>query len=158
MVGLFVGLLQTVVCIITGLVISLASNIGFISIGNILLLIVSQLPMLIINIFFGILFGIVLNDKSAPGLSSVFITLAGMLGGCWMPIETMGGFLTICRLLPFYPSVYIGRGITGAINSVGQTYTFDKVAELGLIPILIFMIGSTVLACIAFKRNMVSDK
>ena len=88
----------------------------------------------------------------------MFISLAGILGGCWMPIETMGGFETFCRFLPFYPSVYIGRIITNAKNALGIAYSFNDVAGLGLIPIILFMISSIVLAIIAFKNNMVSDE
>ena len=131
LVGLIIGLLQTIVCVIAGFIISLISNVGFISIGNILLLIVSQLPMLITNIFLGILFGTIFNDKTAPGICSVFISLAGILGGCWMPVETMGGFETFCRCLPFYPSVCIGRIITNATNALGTIYSFNKIAWLG---------------------------
>ena len=149
LVGLFIGLLQTGVCIITGFIISLISNIGFITIGNIVLLIISQLPILITNIFLGILFGTIFNDKSAPGICSVFISFSGILGGCWMPF---------CRFLPFYPSVYIGRIITNSTNALGLAYSFDNIAILGLIPIFIFMFGSIILTIIAFKKNMVSDK
>ena len=142
----------------SGFIISLISNVEFISIGNILLLIIAQLPILITNIFLGILFGTTFNDKSAPGICSVIISLAGILGGCWMPIETMGGFETFCRFLPFYPSVYIGRIITNSKNALGITYSFNNVAGFGLIPISLFMIGSIFFAIIAFKKNMVSDK
>ena len=158
LVGLFIGLLQTVVCIIAGFVISVISNVGFVSVGKILLLIVSQLPILVTNIFLGILFGTIFNDKSAPGICSVFISLAGILGGCWMPIETMGGFETFCRFLPFYPSVYIGRIITNATNALGTQYIFNRVASLGFIPIFVFMIASIMLTIFAFKKNMVNDK
>ena len=157
-VGLIVGLLQTLVCIITGFIISLISNVSFISISSVLLLIIAQLPVLITNIFLGILFGTIFNDKSAPGICSVFISLSGILGGCWMPIETMGAFELFCRFLPFYPSVYIGRIITNSTNAIGITYSFNNVAFLGLIPIFIFMLGSIILTVVAFKKNMVSDK
>ena len=156
-VGLIVGLLQTIVCIITGFVISLINQGEFISIWNILLLIVSELPILIINIFLGILIGTVFNDKAAPGICSVSISLSGILGGCWMPIETMGEFETFCRVLPFYPSVYIGRIITGASDALNEIYTFNDVALLGFIPIGIFMIGCVILAIVMFKKSMVSD-
>ena len=139
-------------------IIQLISNVGFISIGNILLLIIAQLPILITNIFLGILFGTIFNDKSAPGICSVFISLAGILGGCWVPIETMGAFEIFCRFLPFYPSVYIGRIITNSTNVLGITYSFNNVAGLGLIPISVFMVASIVLTIIAFKKNMISDK
>lgn len=157
LVGLFIGVLQTVVCIIAGFIISLISSAGFISIADIFLLTVSQLPILITNIFLGILFGSLFNDKSAPGICSILISLAGILGGCWMPVETMGSFESFCRALPFYPSVYIGRIITGATNALGSAYTFTSIAGLGLIPIGIFMAASVGLSIFAFTKNMVSD-
>lgn len=157
-VGLIIGIIQTIICIIAGLVISLISNVNYIDLGDIALLILSQLPILTTNVFLGILFGTIFNDKTAPGICSVFISLAGILGGCWMPIETMGAFESFCRFLPFYPSVYIGRIITGAISSFGNVYTFDNVASLGLIPIIIFMLSGIILTIFAFKKNMVSDK
>ena len=97
------------------------------------MLILSQIPILIFSVFIGILLGIIFNDKSAPGVCSVFISLAGILGGCWMPLESMGAFETFCRFLPFYPSVYIGRIITNSKNALGITYSFNNVAILGLI-------------------------
>jgi len=158
LVGLFIGLLQTIVCVVTGFIISLISNVGFIPIGNIVILIISQLPILIINIFLGILFGTIFNDKSSPGICSVFISLSGILGGCWMPVEAMGAFETFCRFLPFYPSVYIGRIITNSTNALGVSYSFNCVASWGLFPISIFMIISITLAIIAFKKSMLSNK
>lgn len=158
LVGLFIGILQTVVCVITGLVISLISSVNYLSIGSILLLFVSQLPILITNVFLGVFIGTILNDKSAPGICSIFISLAGILGGCWMPIETMGGFESLCRILPFYPSVYIGRVITNSYNAFGQVYAFNSIAILGLIPISVFTLASVVLTIVAFNKNMASDE
>lgn len=157
-VGLFIGIMQTFICILTGFVFSLISNSGFIPFVNILLLIISELPILITNIFLGILFGTLFNDKTAPGICSVFISISGILGGCWMPVETMGNFETFCRILPFYPSVYIGRIITNATNALGKFYSFDSKALLGLIPLAIFMLASIFLSIFTFKKNMVSDK
>ncbi len=157
-VGLFVGLIQTVICIITGLIISSITATDFVSFLNILLLIVSQLPLLITDICLGILLGTLFNDKSAPGVCSVLISVSGILGGCWMPIETMGSFETFCRILPFYPSVYLGRIFTKATNAIGSAYTFDNIAAIGLIPIFSFMTASMILTVVAFKKSMVSDK
>ena len=75
-----------------------------------------------------------------------------------MPVETMGAFESFCRILPFYPSVYIGRIITNATDAFGYLYSFDSVACLGLIPIFTFMIVSVITTIIAFKKNMISDK
>lgn len=157
LVGLVIGVCQTVVCILAGFVISLVSSDGFLSIFDVLLLMVSQLPILITFIFLGVLFGTIFNDKTAPGICSVLISLAGILGGCWMPVETMGSFESFCRILPFYPSVYIGRVLSGASNALGNRYVFDSVAGLGLLPIGVCMIASILLSVVAFHKNMVDD-
>ena len=157
LVGIVVGLLQSLMCVLAGLVVSIISAESFLSIGKILLLIISQMPIMIINVFLGVLFGTIFNDKSAPGICSVFISISGILGGCWMPIETMGGFETFCRFLPFYPSVFIGRIITSAQNALGVKYLFNDVAWLGLIPIVLCLLLSVVFTIIAFNKNMVSD-
>ena len=156
-VGLFIGILQIVICIVSALIISLITKVSFPNFGQIILLSLSQLPMLITFTFLGILFGVAFSDKSAPGLCSVVISLAGVLGGCWMPIESMGEFAIFCRCLPFYPSVILGRITTGASNAFGIVYQFDYVARLGLIPLLLFALAGVIASFVAFKKNMVSD-
>lgn len=157
LVGIIVGVLQNCICVLSAFIISLITKVEFLSLGQILLLCVSQLPLLITFVFLGVLFGTIFNDKSAPGISSVVISLTGILGGCWMPLESMGGFESFCRCLPFYPSVYLGRIITGATNVFGKTYAFDSVAAWGLLPIAICLIASVLLSVLIFKKNMVSD-
>ncbi|MCM1439107.1 MAG: ABC transporter permease [Roseburia sp.] len=160
-----VGVGQEVVCLLCGYIISLIVGGGFFSFGAAVLLMLEMMPMLIISIAFGIFFGSVLNDKSAPAISSVFISAAGILGGCWMPLDTMGGFETFCRFLPFYPSVYLGRVITGGthagvdpVSGVAAPYSFDTVAKLGFIPIAVFLVAGIALAIFSFRRNMSGDK
>ncbi|MBR2375657.1 MAG: ABC transporter permease [Clostridia bacterium] len=157
LVGVLIGILQIVLCFVAGLILSISAGVQFLSVGEILLLTLWQMPMLIMNVFLGVLFGTLFNDKTAPGICSVFISFAGILGGCWMPIESMGAFETFCRCLPFYPSVYIGRVITNAQNSFGVSYAFDNVALLGIVPIALFMGLSILLTVVAFKKNIVSD-
>lgn len=157
LVGLIIGLIQTIVCIVTGYIISLFSHTEYVPFINILLLVVSQLPILITFIFFGIIFGTIFNDKSAPGLCSIIISMAGMLGGCWMPLDTMAGFENFCRIIPFYPSVYIGRITTVATKTLGEHYIFDNIAIWGVVTIITFMILSIVLAIFIFKKKMTND-
>ena len=75
-----------------------------------------------------------------------------------MPLETMGGFETFCRFLPFYPSIQIGRAVTKGVSAFGTIYTFDSVALLGIIPIAIFLTASIILSFIFFKKDMTSDR
>lgn len=155
---LAVGVGQEIVCLFVGWIISLIAGGAYFSFGAAMLLMLEMLPMLLFCIFTGIFFGSVLNDKAAPGISSVFISAAGVLGGCWMPLDVMGGFETFCRVLPFYPSVYVGRVITGATHSYGDVYAFDSIASLGLIPIFVFLAAGVVLALVAFRHNMKGGK
>ena len=157
-VGIIIGAMQTLTCIACGLIISLITKVAFISFLGVILMVASQIPALLIFVFLGILIGTLFGDKSAPGVCSLFINVAGILGGCWMPLETMGKFELICRFLPFYPSVYIGRAATAARDSLGEIYQFDKVAWLGIIPIIIFLITSVALSIAFFERSMTSDK
>lgn len=157
-VGLLIGICQNIICVLVGFVISRFTSVNFISIGEILLLLISKLPILIICVFLGISVGSLFTDKSAPGISSVVISLAGILGGCWMPLESMGGFAEFCRFLPFYPSVYIGRFITNSTDSFGLAYTFNNIAKFGLVTIIIYMILSVLLSYISFKKSILRDE
>ena len=156
--GFVIGIIQAILCVFTGFILSLIMQSSYFSFGASILLILSQLPILLICIFLGILFGSLLNDKSAPAVTSIFISASGILGGAWMPLDTMGGFETFCRFLPFYPSVYIGRTITGALHTYPSTpYVFDNVAYLGLIPIGIFLILGITFSVLVFKKQTTTD-
>lgn len=151
--GFFLGIIQMLVCITTSYIIGFSTVLGFfINIGEALLLMISCLPALILFIMTGILFGTLFNDKSAPGFSSIIISLSGMLSGAWMPIEIMKGFDTFCMFLPFYPSTLLGRSAIGTIPTTFQN-TF-----LPLIIVLLYTMIITTLALFAFKRMMKKDK
>ena len=55
-VGIVIGLAQTLICVLCAFIISLITGEAFISFGQIILLTLTQLPMLLINVFLGILF------------------------------------------------------------------------------------------------------
>ena len=158
LLGLLIGILQTVLCIVAGFIISLFTGVTFFSLAQIFLLVLTQLPMLIINVLLGIIFGTIFNDKTAPGVSSIIISTSGILGGCWMPLEVMGGLESFCRCLPFYPSVFLGRIVTQATNSLNTIYVFDSKAILGLITIFAYMLLCILLSCLLFKQSMKNIK
>lgn len=159
-----IGVAQAFVCVGTGAILAAIVGADYFSFGAALLLVLSQLPILLFCVFLGILFGALLSDKSAPGLTSVFITASGILGGAWIPLDTMGNLETFCRFLPFYPSVTLGRIITGARHSVSDyetmyaaPYTFDRAAKLGWIPISAFLLATVVLSFVVFRGQMKKD-
>lgn len=156
---LAVGVVQEFVCIFSGWIIALAVGAEYFTFGACLLLALAELPMLLISVFIGIFFGSALGEKSAPGICSVFISASGILGGAWMPLDAMGGFESFCRFLPFYPSTYLGRVITGATHTLPDTmtgetiaYSFDIVAKLSLVAIAVYLVLSAVLALLFFNR------
>lgn len=120
------------------------------SITGLLLCMLALLPSAIMYIGFGILFGTLLSDKSAPGICSIIIAGAGMLGGIWMPVEVMGGtFLKVCDFLPFRPGVVVARCAFS-----GDYHDFTKF----LVEILGYGVVLYVLAIIIFRIKMKSDQ
>lgn len=158
-----IGLVQSVICVILGYIFGYISNTGFIPVYKSLLLIVGMIPIMSINIFIGMIFGAILNDKAAPGISSIFISLSGVIGGCWMPLETMGDFEKICMIFPFYPSVYLGRCITKAphviLDEFGNTtyYSFSDRGILFLIITFIYFIVIGLLTILFFNKRLKND-
>ena len=153
-----IGILQAFVCIACGALFGVILDQPYFGFGAAMLLVLSQMPMLLICVFGGILLGSCLNDKAAPGVTSALITVSGLLGGCWMPLDVMGKLETICRFLPFYPSVYWGRIITGALHTqtgeAAMPYVWDRVASLGIMPVAVFLVAAILLSFVAFRAQM----
>jgi len=141
---------------IPGLVIALAQVIFcFAASATIAVFLCGTLVLFPLSIFFiamGIFFGTVFSEKAAPGMSSLIISLSGMLSGAWMPLETMKAFGTVCRFLPFYPSVRIGREAVSLWSGVYDSFMLDTATVLGYIVIACFI------ATLAFKSKMKKDK
>lgn len=121
-VGLCLAIIQEVLAIASGYILSLILHTTYFSFARASILIFANIPFALIFIFLGIILGVTLSDSAAPGVSSIIISLSGILGGAWMPIESMGGFFKASTFLPFYPIVYFGRLITGAKTAFGIRY------------------------------------
>lgn len=90
---------------------SVALVFGYKADVNFLLGIIYLLPSAVMYICFGILFGtLARNEKQTGPLSSVFISLTGIFGGVFMPVNTFsGGFAAFINVLPFAHSVQIAQ-------------------------------------------------
>ena len=158
-----VGIGQNIITISASYIISAITNVSFTSFPSALLLSIEMMPMMAFSILLGIFFGLVLNDKSAPGVTSIFIAASGVLGGAWMPVDTMGDFEKFIGYLPFYPSVYLGRIITGASHTLPDSlgndvlYTFDSNCIIYIIVYGVYFTIALVLALVFFKKRMNSD-
>ncbi len=158
-----IGIVQSIICIILGYIFGGISKTGFISFPSALLLIVEMMPIMIINIFIGMILGMILNDKSAPAITSIFISCCGVLGGAWMPLDTMGDFELFTRFLPFHPSVYLGRVVTKAYHTLPDElgnkvlYNFNENGWLFLGIIFAYLIILSVITVFVFKKKINSD-
>lgn len=122
-----------------------------ISIGGLLLTALAVMPSALMFSAIGLLFGTIFNDKAAPGLCSIIISVGAMLGGIWFDIEGVGGIMyKIGRCLPFYYATKLARSVID----------MDFGTEGFLIPLLIVALSAvaiTVVGSIVFDRKMRAD-
>ena len=81
--------------------------------GKLFLSMVYLIPSACFYIMVGIFVGIICkNEKQTGPISSIFVSLAGILGGVFMPLESMsGGFKRFVNLLPFCHTVSIASEV-----------------------------------------------
>ncbi len=103
------AVVQMVICFGVSCVIGLCTG-DSLAVTEMLLSMLALLPSVFLFVGFGILFGCLVNEKAAPGLCSILISAAGMIGGIWMDIDGLGGAIkTVARALPFYHGVGLAR-------------------------------------------------
>ncbi|MBR3141823.1 MAG: hypothetical protein IKF09_01595, partial [Clostridiales bacterium] len=100
----------------------------------------------------GFLFGTFFNDKAAPGICSIIISLGAMLGGIWFDVEGVGGFMyKLGRCLPFLYATKLARS---AIDLEFGVKEF--LLPLGVVVFAAFIL--TLIASIVFKGRMRADQ
>ncbi len=145
---LVISVVQIIITFIVAMIIGRLSSYEF-QIANVILCILVLLPSALLFISFGLFFGTLLNDKAAPGICSILISAASMLGGVWMDVDSLTGtFKTICQVLPFY------QGVSAARNAIQGNYT-ELVKPLVII--LVYAIIIYILSSLLFQRKMQSD-
>ncbi len=144
-----VGIAQIVITFISGEIISLIGGTSF-NIANSFVSLLVLIPSILLFVGIGLILGTIFNDKAAPGISSIFITMTAILGGIWMDIESMGdSWKTICEIFPFYHCVRSAR------------YAFSGDFREMLISLLIcsvFSVAIYIIAVFVFALKMKSDK
>ena len=102
-----IALAQSVICYLVALPLGLTPSI------NILYAILFILPISLLFIALGLLFGSILNDKQVGGICGALLTnLSAWLSGIWFDLELVGGtFQKIANLLPFVHAVELERHI-----------------------------------------------
>jgi ABC-2 type transport system permease protein len=103
------AVVQMVICFTVSFVIGMCTG-DSLGVTEMLLSMVALFPSVFLFAGFGILFGTLVNEKAAPGLCSILISAAGMIGGIWMDIDGLGGAIkNVARALPFYHGVSLAR-------------------------------------------------
>jgi len=103
------ALVQTVICFGASVIVGVCIG-ESLSVGAMLLSALALLPSMLLFVGFGILFGTLVGEKAAPGICSILISVAGMVGGIWMDVESIGGVLAkVAKALPFYHGVTLAR-------------------------------------------------
>ena len=100
---------QMLLCFTASFAVSLCTGTALAA-GECLLSMVALLPSVLLFVGFGIFIGSLVNEKAAPGLCSVLISAAGMIGGIWMDVDGIGGTIAkVAKALPFYHGVTLAR-------------------------------------------------
>ena len=136
-----IALGQTAICYIAALPLGLTFGV------NIVYAIIGIIPMAIFNVALGLLCGSLLGVKQVGGICGALLTnLSAWLSGVWFDLSLVGGFFEkVAHALPFVHAVELEKALFGGC--------FDAVAT-HLWPVLIYCIGATVAAMLAFLGQM----
>lgn len=106
---LFTAAVQCVVAFAAGGAIGLSEGYYF-DFAKVMICLACSIPCAVVFVSLGIIFGLLFSERSAPSASSIIITAAGLLGGIWMDVESIGGAIfNVSKFLPFYHSVSVMR-------------------------------------------------
>lgn len=135
------ALLQSVICYVVALCLGLTPTI------NILLAILFILPISVLYIALGLLFGSILTDKQVGGICGGLLTnLSAWLSGTWFDLSLVGGtFKGIAEALPFMHAVELLR----AVLSGNYTEILPH-----LLVVLLYAAVALTLAVVLFLRQM----
>ena len=114
---------------------------------NILVAAALIIPVSVLYIALGLLFGSILNDKQVGGVCGALLTnLSAWLSGTWFDLELVGGvFKKIAHALPFVHAVELERAaLSGAYGEILPH----------LLVVLLYALVSLILAVLLFLRQM----
>ncbi len=136
-----ISVAQSIVTYITALCLGLELSV------NILYSIVFIIPISLLYIALGLLFGSILNDKQVGGICGALLTnLSAWLSGIWFDLELVGGaFKQIAYVLPFVHAVELERSVLNG----NFTDIFPHLAW-----VLGYSVISLALAALLFLRQM----
>lgn len=133
-----IAVAQSIVCYIIAIILGLEVTV------NILLAIAFIIPIAVLYIALGLLFGSILTDKQVGGICGALLTnLSAWLSGTWFDLELVGGaFKKIAYALPFVHAVDMERAIlSGSFSDVFPHiwWVLGYAAVLLTIAVLLFL-------------------
>lgn len=136
-----IAVAQSIICYAVALLLGLKASV------NILLAILFILPISVLYIALGLLFGSILSDKQVGGICGALLTnLSAWLSGIWFDLELVGGiFQRIAYALPFVHAVEMERAVLAGNFS-------DIFPHLWWV--LGYAVASLALAVLLFLRQM----
>ena len=129
------ALVQALACILAALCFGLKAD------ANLLFGFIALIPVSLLYISMGLLFGSLFSDKQVGGLASILINLAAWTSGAWFPVSAVGGvYEAICNLLPFGHAVSLVQGIVqgGGLNLGHLIWVLAYAAALSALAIFCF--------------------
>ncbi len=136
-----IAITQSVICYIVAFALGLKLTV------NIFLAIALIIPVSMLFIALGLLFGSVLNDKQVGGVCGALLTnLTAWLSGIWFDLKLVGGaFKKIAYLLPFVHAVEMERAVLiGDFSAI-----FPHICW-----VLGYAVSLFIIAVLAFLRQM----
>ena len=100
-----ISVLQSIICYVIAIILGLDVTV------NIIYAVLLIIPVSLLFIAMGLLFGSILNDKQVGGICGALLTnLSAWLSGIWFDLELVGGaFQKIAYCLPFVHAVELER-------------------------------------------------
>ena len=136
-----IAIAQSIVCYAVAFALGLNITI------NILYAILFIIPISVLFIALGLLFGSILTDKQVGGICGALLTnLSAWLSGTWFDLELVGGvFKKIAYALPFVHAVELERAVlSGNFSDITQHIWW----------VIGYAAGALVLAVLLFLRQM----
>ena len=98
---------QCIVCYLAAILLGLEASV------NMVYSVLASLPVSVVYIALGLLFGSLLNDKQVGGICGALLTnLSAWLSGIWFDLELVGGaFRDVAYWLPFVHAVELQRAV-----------------------------------------------
>ena len=147
---LLIAVVQSVLTYVAAFVISLIVGYSLNPLG-LLLGVVTTIPSAVMFIAVGLIFGTICNEKAAPGICSVIISLGSFIGGIWFDAEKTGGVLyNIAKCTPFIYCTKVSR----------STISMEFGLEQFVIPLIVVICSAAalmILGVVLFRRKMKAD-